>query len=132
MTGGPGRRTGPYVRLHWSILDEVEKHGLSALDLGVYALALVSSSKYGRDGAFTVRDVARGISTVAARRSLVALEQAGIVSQIDRHTWSIVGYAEDQLTEAAWAKRREDARARQATKRALDAARGGKRDDRPS
>lgn len=127
-----GRRVGAYARLHWSLADEIERHGLSMLAVGVYTTALIATARYGRDGAFTVRDVSRGISTVAARKILVELEQAGIVSQVDRHTWSIVGYAEDQLTEAAWAKRREDARVRQATKRALDAARGGKSDDRPS
>ena len=132
MTRGPGHRSGPYIRTHWALLDEADALDLSALALGVLTAATLATARAGRDGIFTLREVTRGLSMQAARKCLVELEGHGYVSQIDRHTWAIVGYAEDQLTEAAWAKRREDARARQATKRALDAARGGRRDDRPS
>lgn len=126
MSGGPGKRVGPYVRLHWVLLDEFERAGTSIEAVGIYAMAVLASARYGRDGQFTVRDVARAVTPTAARKHLVELERHGFVRQIDREAWYIVGYEVDQMTEAAWQKRRDDAAHRQRVKRALDSAKGSR------
>lgn len=123
MRPGPGRRSGAYSRLHWSLLDECDATDVPPALLGVYAYALLASARHGRDGIVTVRDVARGITMTAARRALVALEERGWMRQIDRATWEIVGYASDQMTEAAWATRREEAARRKRKSRAMAEAR---------
>lgn len=120
MSVGPGHRRGPYVRLHLTILDEIDAAGLSPASVGVLISATIASARAERDGPFFVREVARGgMSKMLARRALVELEAAGFVRQIDREAWAVVGFAHDQMTSDEWARLRTKNADRKRKSRAL-------------